>query len=631
MFQKSLGTLLVVLVSFGASTSLAQIKCSHLAEIIKYVSEKHVDTPKILGFGTPEARAEGRKYQARIIRSFGDVVDPLKVFLLARERAELDAAAERSSAVFYDIANNRTPVFDRMTVAVNNARNRIGEFLVADGHKTYYAVMDYVARLKKGEKFDFEKPPATTEEQNQRFLVLFANHTIMHEARGLPVRTAYAMALRTMRDLLKETFDPKETPELVAKSIFKSVDPHSEFWSAKEWEQFKKRMSGDVVGVGIALEPVPRGYQVKSVVEGSGADGKLKEGDIITHVTDVPYRGLSRGQKRARRTNTVTIEEMVEWLSGELGTHVYLRVRRKSRLIDVVIRRTIIPTGEMRVTTDVKTSKNGNIGILKFDAFYNGVSKDIEKELRGLIHRHDIKSLVIDLRNNGGGAIAEAVAIAGMFMRSGVVGILDGPNGRQVFADQDGVQLFNQPITILVNRNSASASELLTDTLRARNMVVVVGSPSFGKGTAQKPDPMVEHSRIIGIRGQRAFTILGVLKVTGEQYFTADGTSPQNIGVDLDIPFKELNGKKMGEADLPYAIPEGRAIENHVRPHEYRFPGMEKLVARLKELSDARVRQNRDWDQAILEDDAQALWDLHMTEAQKVAEDFMRLAPEPQS
>lgn len=345
-------------------------------------------------------------------------------------------------------------------------------------------------------------------------------------------------------------------------SFAQAYDPHSEYMTPSSSDDFEIGMKLSLGGIGALLQSEDGAAKIEKIIPGGPAarDGRLKPGDKIIGVAQENgetvdilhwplYKavGIIRGKKGSKVTLTVIPASDV---SGARSTKISL-VRDEVKLEDQEAKGEVFSV----VGDDGATNQ---IGVIRLPAFYADMKKrvngssEFKSSTRDVVRLiTDMKAgkiggLVLDLRNNGGGSLAEAVEMTGLFFTSGPVVQVRESRGVQALRDPDPDVLYRGPLVVLVNRRSASASEILAAALQDYGRAVIVGdSKTHGKGTVQSWQPLDERK-----------SVLGSIKVTTHSFYRVAGGSTQMKGVvpDIRIP-SVLDVLDVGEEFLPHAIP----------------------------------------------------------------------------
>ena len=378
--------------------------------------------------------------------------------------------------------------------------------------------------------------------------------------------------------------------ELYVNSLIHIYDPHTDFLNPKEKEDFNITMSGKLEGIGARLQADHEYTKVTSIVPGGPAwkQKELEANDIIT--------GVQQEGKDIVDIKGMLIDDVVKMIRGKKGTKVTLKVKKPDgSLKDITIVRdeVIMDEGFARSALVGVDSILKNVGYIKLPKFYadfenpNGAScaKDVQKELRKL-RGAGAQSLILDLRNNGGGSLQEVVEMAGLFFKDGPVVQVRDRERISPYADSDPGVDFDGPVAVLVNSNSASASEILAACLQDyKRAVIIGGEPTFGKGSVQR---FINFDRM---PGNDEFKPLGEMKITIQKYYRVNGGSVQLKGVEPDILIPDAysyieNGEKEYENPMPYDVIRSLNPEQEV----FRISNIDEL----KEKSKERVKSNQD-------------------------------------
>jgi carboxyl-terminal processing protease len=329
-------------------------------------------------------------------------------------------------------------------------------------------------------------------------------------------------------------------------------DPHTEFYPPSDKEDFDIRMSGQLEGIGATLQEKDGYIKVTNIVPGSPSSkqGQLKAGDMILKV--------AQGDKEAVDIVGMQVNDAVKLIRGKKGTEVRLTVKKPDgQTIIIPIIRDLVVLEETFAQSAI-INQSEKIGYIKLPSFYADftqnktgkhlASDDVKKEIEKL-KAENIKGLVLDLRDNGGGSLQEVVKMVGLFIKEGpVVQVNSRKSGVRPYNDPDrGEVTYDGPLVVLINENSASASEILAAAIQDYKRGVIVGSNSFGKGTVQN---FYDLDQMIG-DGNKFDDPLGAVKVTIQKFYRIDGGSTQLKGVAPDIALPGMYSLiESGEKDL---------------------------------------------------------------------------------
>lgn len=349
--------------------------------------------------------------------------------------------------------------------------------------------------------------------------------------------------------------DPQERERLMLSNVLKAtasaLDAHTVYFTPGEATQFMINVQQRLFGIGAQLRDDINGFSVIKIVEGGPAAlGKqLKVKDRIVAVNGEPVVGMDIG-------------DAVDLIRGEAHSPVILTVIRESKepdgtqkeeKLDITILRGEVVLKESRFKSSYEPFGEGAIGYLKLYSFYqdndSSSAEDLEKEINKLKKEHHLEGLILDLRYNSGGLLPQAVAVTGLFIKKGIVVSIKDENGKvQHLRNLDGMPAWDGPLIVLVNRMSASASEIVAQTLQDYGRAIVVGDDhTFGKGSYQTFTLAANEAENVNPQGE--------YKVTRGRYYTVSGKTPQLTGVFSDIavpgPLSETEiGERFGKWPL---------------------------------------------------------------------------------
>ncbi|MFC7669972.1 S41 family peptidase [Hymenobacter humi] len=378
-----------------------------------------------------------------------------------------------------------------------------------------------------------------------------------------PVRTPAQMEAEARKRVLKyyddqfadlNDIDANERLATYANTIANTYDPHTEYFAPKAKEDFDYEMTGRFEGIGATLREKEGLIYIEEIMPGSASarQGDLKKGDAILRVAQGAAEPVSIEGWRTAKAVTL--------IRGKKGSEVRLTVKKPDGSTKVVpIIRDVVVVDEKYAQSSVINDNGQKIGYLRLPGFYadfndNGgrsSSDDVKKELAKL-NQEGVKGVILDLRFNGGGSLGDAVSMAGLFMESGpMVQVRDGQGRTQVLTDNDPRVQYSGPLVVLVNKYSASASEILAAAVQDYHRGVVMGSTStYGKGTVQRIFDLDEAlpTELNSVKP------IGSLKLTTQKFYRVNGGSTQFKGVVSDIVVPDLysyldQGEK--ESDYP--------------------------------------------------------------------------------
>jgi carboxyl-terminal processing protease len=521
---------------------------------------------------------------SKIFDSYLELLDPAKIYFLSgdiesfeRYRTSLDDALRHSDLMpAYDIFNVYS---DRVQQRVDYARGRV--------QKPFDFTID--------EFYQYDREDETWVSTTQELDELWRKR----------VKNDYLRLLLTDKEsdaiveTLTERYDNLERRinELNTEDVFQffmnafaqSIEPHTAYLSARTSENFEISMKLSLEGIGALLGRENEYTLISSVVPGGPADqdGRLKAGDRITAVGQgndgkmvdvIGWRvddvvDLIRGPK----DTVVRLEVLPEDVSVSGPTSTIDIVRNEVKLEEQAAQSEII-----EVPVEGSEGKTMKIGVIDLPVFYmdfagraqnkpdyRSSTRDVRR-LIGELEEQGVAGIIIDLRNNGGGSLLEATTLTGLFIDTGPVVQVRNSSGRiSLEEDVDPGMAWEGPLAVMVNRYSASASEIFAAAIQDYGRGVVIGEPTFGKGTVQSLLDLDDYA-------PSDKPGMGQLKITMAQFFRVNGGSTQNMGVEPDIRFPSFGDpQEYGERSMDNALP-----WSSIDPARYQTSGdLSQLVA----------------------------------------------------
>jgi carboxyl-terminal processing protease len=344
-------------------------------------------------------------------------------------------------------------------------------------------------------------------------------------------------------------------------AVTRAYDPHSDYMAPTSKEDFDIQMSGSLEGIGALLREDEGLIKVVRIIPGSAAEkqGQLQAEDTILAVAEKAGEPVDISEMRIR--------EAVGFIRGPKGTEVRLTVQKPDgSKLTIPIIRDVVRIEETYVKSTVFNVGKKTFGYLRIPSFYrdfsaqsNGeetrnVTDDTQAELTKL-KRQKISGLIIDLRNNGGGALTDAVQISGLFLQGGpVVQVKDAQGSIRVLEDEDPGMDYEGDLIVLVNQFSASASEILAAALQDyKRAFIIGGAHTHGKGTVQA---MMDLNRNLPLFQLQRYEDLGALKLTIQKFYRVNGGSTQYKGVEPDLVVPSMfDYLESGEKYMDYSLP----------------------------------------------------------------------------
>ena len=337
---------------------------------------------------------------------------------------------------------------------------------------------------------------------------------------------------RVRADYVEEVTD-EQLIEFAIQGMLSTLDPHSSFLNADSFSDMRVQTKGEFGGLGIEVTMENGFVKVVSPIDDTPAHrAGVQPGDFITHLDGEPILGL-------------TLNEAVDKMRGPVNTDLKLTIRREgSEPFDLTITRDIIKIRSVRNRIE------DNVGYIRITTFNQQTAPGLKKAVEDIKAElgSDLKGFVIDLRNNPGGLLDQAIDVSDAFINQGEIVSTRGRllDDSQRFNAKDGDMADGLPLVVLINGGSASASEIVAGALQDHRRAIIMGTRSFGKGSVQTIIPL-------GVNG--------AMRLTTARYFTPSGRSIQALGIDPDIVVEpatietqEASGPGRREADLRGAL-----------------------------------------------------------------------------
>lgn len=390
----------------------------------------------------------------------------------------------------------------------------------------------------------------------------------------------------------------------VLKALAKTLDAHTAFFDPQEAYDMRVRLEKGFDGIGIVFQESPQGIIVAHLLDGGAAikTGQIKVGDQLLKINDIDVKSLP-------------FEKVMELLKGDKNTTIVLQIKQKrggkeEKIVDVPLKReTIVMNGD-RVDVDYEQFGSGIIGRITLHSFYQndaGITseKDVRAALQKLDSEGNLRGLILDLRENSGGFLSQAVKVAGLFITNGVIVVSKYSNGEEkIYRDMDSKVYYNGPMVILTSRATASAAEIVAEALQDYGVAIIVGDEqTYGKGT-------IQSQTVTDKKGGSFF------KVTVGKYYTVSGKTPQLNGVKADIVVEGPYAKaRLGEEYLEGSLKKEQEItpefkdpladiDPNIRPWylKYYMPTLQdkvtfwrELLPSLKKNSASRLASNKNY------------------------------------
>ncbi|KMK52462.1 carboxy-terminal protease [[Actinobacillus] muris] len=325
----------------------------------------------------------------------------------------------------------------------------------------------------------------------------------------------------------------------------REIDPHTSYLSPRAAKRFQESMNLSLEGIGATLTMEDDVTVIKSLVPGAPAarSKKIRVNDKII--------GVGQSANKIEDVVGWRLDDIIDKIKGKKGTKVYLEIEPekggKSKIVTLVRDKIRLEDSAAKLT--VTKTEGENIAVIKIPGFYIGLTDDVRKLLKEMKTKK-ADGLIIDLRENGGGSLTEVIELVGLFIKEGpVVQVRDAFNRIKVHEDPDNSVQYDGNIMVMINRHSASASEILAAAMQDYNRAIIVGQQTFGKGT-------VQQSRSLNFVYDLDREPLGSIQYTIQKFYRINGGSTQLKGVEADIRFPEIiNAEKTGESFEDNALP----------------------------------------------------------------------------
>ncbi|AWI50889.1 carboxy terminal-processing peptidase [Actinobacillus porcitonsillarum] len=382
-------------------------------------------------------------------------------------------------------------------------------------------------------------------------------------------------------------------------SFAREIDPHTSYLSPRAAKAFQESMNLSLEGIGATLSMEDDVTTIKSLVPGAPAarSKKLAVGDKIV--------GVGQGDKgEIEDVIGWRLDDVVDKIKGKKGSKVRLEIEPekggKTKIITLIRDKVRIEDSAAKLTIDKIDGKN--IAVIKIPTFYIGLTKDVRKLLDQMKEKK-AEGLIIDLRENGGGSLTEVIELSGLFIKEGpVVQVRDAFNRIKVHEDPEADKsVYDGNLMVMINRHSASASEIFAAAMQDYNRAIIVGQQTFGKGT-------VQQSRSLNFVYDLDQEPLGYIQYTIQKFYRINGGSTQLKGVEADIKFPEIiNAAKTGESFEDNALPWDKipaasyqlagsarnAVEELTKKHEERIAKDPEFIALNEDIALRKERDDR--------------------------------------
>jgi carboxyl-terminal processing protease len=335
-----------------------------------------------------------------------------------------------------------------------------------------------------------------------------------------------------------EEVDPNQAIEGAIKGMLINLDPHSSYLKPDDFKELKVETKGSFTGIGVEITQKDGILTVVSPIEGTpGYKKGLKAGDRIVKIGE-------------DSTGEMSLMDAVKKLRGPKGTKVSITVHRKGWTI---LKKISLVRDEIPLQSIKSKNLEPGYGYIRVSNFQAKTTKDFQEALQGMTAKEKLKGLILDLRNNPGGLLDQAVKIADVFIEDGIIVSTKGriPDQNMIFKAHNDDSKHDFPIVVLVNEGSASASEIVAGALQDHKRAIVLGAQTFGKGSVQTIIPMTNGAG---------------LRLTTARYYTPNGISIQAKGIipDINVPTQIITKEPVQRVRKPKFIRE-KDLKHHIK------------------------------------------------------------------
>ena len=528
---------------------------------------------------------------SRVFEKYLQMLDAAKVYFMAEDVAALEKYRYKLDDAL--IRGDLEAAFEVFNLYQQRLTERL-EFLVREIDKGIVEI-DFTTDDKIEVDRENASWPADEAELDRLWRQRLKAATLSMKLNGKELDEIENLLRKRYQNRLKQSRQTKSEDafQIYVNAFATTYDPHTQYFSPRTSQNFNINMSLSLEGIGAVLRNEDEYTSVVELVTAGPADksGLIKPSDRIVSV----------GQGETGALIDVVgwrLDDVVELIRGPKGSTVRLEIipdgtEDDSTKVIQLTRNTVKLEEQAAHSQVIELDRNGQaykIGVIELPTFYidfkavqqgdpnyKSTTRDVRKlieELQG----QDIDGLVIDLRNNGGGSLQEADSLTGLFIKSGPTVQVKAANRRaNIYSDNDERIAWEGPLAVLVNRLSASASEIFAGAIQDYGRGIVIGSQTFGKGTVQTLVPLN--------RGQ--------LKITAAKFYRVSGQSTQHQGILPDISFPEVyDSERVGESSLDDAMP-WDMIQPAVYPHSEQIT---PLLSELQGRHEDRVSDNPDFE-----------------------------------
>jgi carboxyl-terminal processing protease len=538
----------------------------------------------------------GPEMSKRILETYLEDLDSDKVFLIEGDVNRLSAryGSNIGKAVLLGDLRPAKAIYDIFKARVEERIAKVRPLI----WKAYNFKSDRFVDLDRRKK----RWPANIDESDSLWTDRIEGELLQERLNKIAAAgSGPKVVARRYNELLKDVEDrgEQDIDEIFLNAVAESYDPHSEYMGHSNLESFEIDMRLSLVGIGAEMRSEDGYVKIERLVPGGPAarSGKMSAGDSIV--------AIAQGENSFVDTSNMTLDKVHELMRGKKGTVVRLQVLPagatdpSKRRVVALVRDTVKLTDEeakAEIIDKVLPEGSVRLGWITLPSFYDdtgifGIGKSASRDVAALLrrlNREKVQGLVVDLRLNGGGSLDEAVKMSGLFINQGpVVQVKDADGNIDVLRDHEGKALYAGPMIVLVNKLSASASEIFAAAMQDYGRALIVGdSSTLGKGTVQT---ILRLGRTMTLFGSSSAA--GALDLTVQKFYRVTGGSTQLRGVISDVKLPSVtDNAEYGESALNYPL-----AYDHIKPAPIDLAGNRRELFKdeLRQRSAARVRHDQ--------------------------------------
>jgi carboxyl-terminal processing protease len=511
----------------------------------------------------------------RIFKQFIEFIDPNKQFLIA---ADINALSTHKNTIDNQILSEKTEFFEDTLQRIKNRTT----FINSHYEQLLSQPFDYTIKTTIETDPDKKTVPANEQELLDRWKETLKYYTLNNAINLIEEKVGSNNALsaeeaqayltpeierkarnKTKSSIARQIKHRQEKTRMdyfynYINAVAQSEDPHTSYFPPEDKENFDIGMTGRLEGIGALLSEEDGNIKVSRIIPGSAAwrQKELQAEDIILKVT----------QKNTSKTvdlNEMSVQKAVKYIRGKKGSTVILTTKKPDgQIIDIAIVRDVVVIEDSYAKAAIIQPQNSErkFGYIYLPSFYrdfsNSNARNSSDDIRNYLHAlsgENIQGVIIDLRNNGGGSLQDAVEISGHFIKTGpIVQVQDHQERRNAIDDRNPEIAYDGPVVVLINTFSASASEILAAALQDYRRAVIMGTEtSYGKGTVQTFINFDDNLP----NGFKPSKSMGSIKITVQQFYRINGSSTQFKGVHSDIIIPSTSDYlDIGESKMPNAL-----------------------------------------------------------------------------